>query len=509
MQSQNHVLVAAGSLLPTTTIIIIITSSACSIHHHPKSSYRLFLSLCFSLLTVRAVRYYFLPSPPSSETRHHKATNICNTIKDAFSTPLSHLDRNMIRITLVVGAGKLSRSKYDDRAMISVTSTLKQLGYVEDRGASCVIECGGCYKTQHDTGKNLFTVVVFPRLAGRHSNSGGGGGGGGGAQASSPSSEYPIPIPLAEGTPVHTILLASEETFGKMVPSICPSWSEKKMCSEVLNLAIETVQAMDAKLISGAPLTDDENSYYDAVGGAASIGTKVECLRKIMQEQVEGGLLTRHELERLLMQVEEKIDILDSDIDRATQDAREKEAVRLTAQKERAEDRRRMLGGHKPRPPHPLKHEARIAKLRNALAPLLKLEQITKGRLLTIQETRELAAKDDMLGEISELEESSRGMFEEDDAFEVRLMANRGKRQSSAAGGSSAAKAAAPGGGGKKPAGTTGGSRSANAAWLAPGGLAAKQTALGKKAASANKSKPKTPGGVFAAMMIDSDSDGD
>jgi hypothetical protein len=39
--------------------------------------------------------------------------------------------------------------------------------------------------------------------------------------------------------------------------------------------------------------------------------------------------------------------------------------------------------------------------------------------------------------------------------------------------------------------------------------LAAKQTALGKKAASANKSKPKTPGGVFAAMMIDSDSDGD
>jgi hypothetical protein len=414
----------------------------------------------------------------------------------------------MIRITLVVGAGKLSRSKYDDRAMISVTSTLKQLGYVEDRGASCVIECGGCYKTQHDTGKNLFTVVVFPRLEGRHSNSGGGGGGGG-AQASSPSSEYPIPIPLAEGTPVHTILLASEEAFGKMVPSMCPSWSEKKMCSEVLNLAIETVQAMDAKLISGAPLTDDENSYYDAVGGAASIGTKVECLRKIMQEQVEGGLLTRHELERLLMQVEEKIDILDSDIDRATQDAREKEAVRLTAQKERAEDRRRMLGGHKPRPPHPLKHEARIAKLRNALAPLLKLEQITKGRLLTIQETRELAAKDDMLGEISELEESSRGMFEEDDAFEVRLMANRGKRQSSAAGGSSAAKAAAPGGRGKKPAGTTGGSRSANAAWLAPGGLAAKQTALGKKAASANKSKPKTPGGVFAAMMIDSDSDGD
>jgi hypothetical protein len=294
-----------------------------------------------------------------------------------------------------------------------------------------------------------------------------------------------------------------------MVPSMCPSWSEKKMCSEVLNLAIETVQAMDAKLISGAPLTDDENSYYDAVGGAASMNTKVECLRKLMMEQVEGGLLTRHELERLLRQVEEKIDILDSDIDDAMRDGQEEKAAGLTAQREKAEDRKRMLGGHKPRPPHPLKHEARIAKLRNALAPLLKLEQITKGRLLSIQETRELAAKDDILEEISELEGSSRGMFEEDDAFEVRLMANRSKKQSSAAG--TPAKAA-PGGRGKKP-GTTGGSRSATnsgggAAWLTPGGLAARQTALGKKAA-ASKSKPKSGGGVFAAMMIDSDSDGD
>jgi hypothetical protein len=304
---------------------------------------------------------------------------------------------------------------------------------------------------------------------------------------------------------VHAILLASEETFGRMVPSMCPSWSEKKMCTEVLNLAIETVQAMDAKLISGAPLTDDENSFYDAVGGAASIGTKVECLRKLMQGQVEGGLLTRHELERLLLQVEEKIDILDSDIDRAMQDAREKKAVKLTAQKEKAEDRKRMLGAHKPRPPHPLKHEARITKLRETLAPLLKLEQTTRGKLLSIQETRELAAKDDILEEISELEGASRGMFEEDDAFEVRLRANRGKRQSSATG-------APAKGRGKKP-GTTG-SRSATnsigggAAWLAPGGLAARQTALGKKA-PASKSKPTSGGGVFAAMMIDSDSDGD
>jgi hypothetical protein len=40
-------------------------------------------------------------------------------------------------------------------------------------------------------------------------------------------------------------------------------------------------------------------------------------------------------------------------------------------------------------------------------------------------------------------------------------------------------------------------------AWLTPG------NAPGKKVAVASKSKPKTNGGVFAAMMIDSDSDSD
>ena len=64
----------------------------------------------------------------------------------------------------MVGGGKLSRQKYDDKAMQAVTSTLKQLDFVEDRGASCIIECGGCYKTQHDTAKNIMTVVVFPKI---------------------------------------------------------------------------------------------------------------------------------------------------------------------------------------------------------------------------------------------------------------------------------------------------------------------------------------------------------
>lgn len=142
----------------------------------------------------------------------HDAANIRNTIRDAFSKPF--LLEQMIRITFVVGAGKLSRQKYDEKAMLILTQTLKQEGYVEDRGASCVNECGGCYKTQHDTGKNLFTVVVFPRMVGQDNGQVWDGGGG------AALSEIPIPL--------HTILLASEDSFRKMAPSLCPSWSERR-----------------------------------------------------------------------------------------------------------------------------------------------------------------------------------------------------------------------------------------------------------------------------------------
>ena len=64
----------------------------------------------------------------------------------------------MIQITFITGAGKLRQSEYDDKAMLTLTLPLRQFDYMEDQGASCVNECGGLYKTQHDTSKNLLTA---------------------------------------------------------------------------------------------------------------------------------------------------------------------------------------------------------------------------------------------------------------------------------------------------------------------------------------------------------------
>jgi len=361
---------------------------------------------------------------------------------------------------------------------------------------NCETRIPGCYKSQHDTGKNIFTIVVFPKLVDQASPQDVAGGGGGEV-----SYEYPIPIPLSEGTPVQKILLASEDTFQKMAPSMCPTWSEKKMSSEVLKLAVETLQSMDNKMMKGTPLSDIENAFYDETGGVSAIGNKAECLKKLMHQQVEDGKLMQHEIDRLLSQVEEKISNFDIDIDTALNRSQEKKVAKLKAQREKAVARKQMLQGHSALPPPKLKHEAQILKLSKELQPLLKLESSTKGRLLSMKETKQLATKDELQEEISELEEASRGWFEDPDDFEVRLQASRKK---TAVASKSVAKKK-PSGGGKKP-----GTGSRSTAWLTPGsgGVAAKQAAAGKKALAAKKAKPKG-GGVFAAMMMDSDSDSD
>ena len=149
-----------------------------------------------------------------------------------------------------------------------------------------------------------------------------------------------------------------------------------------------------------------------------------------------------------------------------------------------------------------LEKEAQITKLNKQLKPLLKLEQSSKGRLLRMKESKELGIMEDILEEISELEEASCGWFEDGEAFHVRLEASRKKNAAVA---SNSTKAASSGKG-KKP-GT--GSRSANTTFVTPGGLAAKQTALGKKAAAKKKSKARSNGGSAFAAMMDSDSDSD
>jgi hypothetical protein len=70
----------------------------------------------------------------------------------------------MISIKFVVGGGKLVRAKYNEDLTRWMKDALKSVGYTEDKSAAETYDSQGYYKQQHDTGKNLIFMTVFPRV---------------------------------------------------------------------------------------------------------------------------------------------------------------------------------------------------------------------------------------------------------------------------------------------------------------------------------------------------------
>jgi len=321
-------------------------------------------------------------------------TTITNTIQSAFQEPFDHANfekepGGMIRLTFVTGAGKQARAKYDDGAALAVTSTLTALGYVEDRGASCVLDCAGTYKQQHDTGKNLKTVVVFPKVNLNVANE----------LNTASSSAGRI---VDSNSPGYKLATAPMSIFENMVASKCPSWSEKRNCLTALEALQNFSKVLEEKLMQGTPLDESEQQFYDEV---EKLDDKVSHVKQVMHDQVDRGDLTQLEKDRLVEQVKDRITQLKTD-------------GKPTA---KATQRQSFLQEIKPVQPRPLLNAAKIVQLKRELAPLLQLEASVKGRLLTLKETQTLSQKDDILKEIATLEEASKGWFEDDETFGVRL----------------------------------------------------------------------------------------
>lgn len=409
-------------------------------------------------------------------------STVTTTIESAFSSPFPLTE--MIRITFIVGAGKLGRSRYDENTHKTVTSVLRDQGYEEDRAASCVNECAGTFKSQHDTGKNLKTIVVFPKLAAladqlndmalEHSN----------------DADQPL---LDPSTPQSMIALSSLPVFSRMLTGKCHSWSQKKSCIASLQEVKTVLEKLDAKLLGGTPLTNSEQDFYDQVT-LDSLTQKETLAKTEMQKHVEEGRITRSEKNKLQTQVQEKISNLDKSIQEANDENKPKKAEKLTAQKQKLLEREKVVGNITPVPPHPLKHEMEIRKLRKEMQPLLKLEKETKGRLLSLKETTVLSRKDEILEEIEILEYQSAGWFEDPEEFQIRVEASRAVSQQRQAKKTTTVKKTTSGSGTsfKKPTNAT--------SWVTP---AARRRTV---------PKPKGKGGgsggnMFSAMMADSDSD--
>jgi len=397
----------------------------------------------------------------------------------------------MIRITFVTGAGKLARQKYDENAARTVTSALRSLGYEEDRAASCVVECAGTFKSQHDTGKNLKTIVVFPNIEnkGMEEDNGALQSGMDKMNIGSNSSSK-----LPNGSAEHMCAVSSMQVFTKMLSSKCPSWAQKKGCLAAINSVLELVQSFENELSRGQPLSDQDQDLFDSIS-VDLLSQKETLVKNEMQQQVEDGKLIKSEKEMLLAQVTAKLAKVEEESKNAKKENKPKKLEKLKPVIERLQTRQKKLEDIVPQPPHRLRHEADIVKLRVEMQPLLKLENETKGRLLSMKETKTLSRKADIMAEIEEFEQKSRGWFESDEAFAARVEANR---KSSA----SAAKQKTV----KKKTTTSSNSnivfKKSTTAWVTPG-------MAKKKKAPVKTKKTGGSGGVFAAMMMDSDSDSD
>lgn len=327
-------------------------------------------------------------------------SSIESVISHAFDQPFP----KMIRVTLVVGAGKQARQKYDAQALKVVTSKLQSLGFVEDRGASCVPECAGMYKLQHDTGKNLKTVVVFPKLQLQTvidptrtdivSN------------AQTTSSATNGESLLVHGSLESKIAVVSFNVFSNMVQSQCPTWSQKKALLNLIDDSIlSKVNECDRLLVTGQLLSPAQQSFYDS---CREITDKRDYLHEQLQAHVDRGDLTKVELDHLKHLNDQKMDEL-------------QKAGQSTL---KAQERHDKLHSIQPVDPPKLKHHAELGKLWKQLAPLQHLDE-TSNRLLSVQDTKLMGKKLELLQQIQDLENASRGWLEDDHDFEARVQTSR------------------------------------------------------------------------------------
>ena len=193
-------------------------------------------------------------------------------ITDAFSTPFSDRDE-MVRVTFVVGAGKANRQKYDASLQKWIVAALKAIDYEDNKSASCDFDSAGSFKTQHDTGRNLIFVHVFPRCVKK-------------VVDASNDDEATADEP-ARLSREHLLVAAEMKTFERTVAKRCPTWSCKKRLQEKLREVRAQFTTIDAKLMNREALDEAEQALYE-LGSGDDLDGKLKFLQKSLMEMVQG-----------------------------------------------------------------------------------------------------------------------------------------------------------------------------------------------------------------------------
>lgn len=349
-------------------------------------------------------------------------------VQGAFSEPLPL--SNMVKLSFVVGGGKLVRQKYtDDLPKIFMSSLAAKGGYQDDNSASLEASSGGKFKFQHDTEKNLKFVHVFPRISPPAQT------GAGGAEGEEDEEED---VPQ---TPEDILLTCNMEYFKDLVARQLETYGQKKRLQHLLKARISKLEEIEAKMTRLQQLTAEEQTLFDGVG-VEDIKEKSKVLSGELKGMVDAGRLTSAEKSGLLEQLDSQLAAVEAEINKAEADGKQKKAQALQQQVEAIRGTQTAVKGCSALSLPPLKHSQNIKKYYGKIAELNRIEKASKGHY-TVEELRRIGEKPEIEEAIEELQTRSRGWLEADEIFEERVKACKGSA-------SAAAKKAPPppGGGG-------------------------------------------------------------
>lgn len=324
-------------------------------------------------------------------------------VKVAFSEPLPL--SIMVRLSFVVGGGKLCRQKYRDDLPKDLCAALSAVGFEENKAASCELSAGGSYKFQHDTSKNLKFVHVFPHVTpqlGEGQDAEDARGEGGGEERLDPLDVLAHCDDLDE--------------FRRLVSTHVLGYAPKKRVLDALRERLTRLDSVEAKLIARETLDATEQALYDSLS-IDGLKEKVGVLGGELQAVIEAGNLTAEERTQVVQMLDSKLAGLDADVAKA--EAKEKLRVKLEEQREKVRATRKAVFNAEAVLPPPLRHAEEIRRLRSKLSQLQRLEKVS-GQF-TLDDLKRLAEKPELEEAIAILENRSRIWLETDEEFQHRL----------------------------------------------------------------------------------------
>jgi len=262
------------------------------------------------------------------------------------------------------------------------------------------------YKLQHDTSQNLKYFFVFPKVAALE--------GKGKETLSSSSASVDTRPSLDTTSKEYLVVTADVSTFQEMVSRKVISWSQKKKLLELLKEKAEEFIQISNKAITGK-LDPIEEEISNSNSGCDE--EKIAWLQSEIKGMVEKGQLTQKEKAEVLSNITNNLKAAKEEIEVAKKENKTKLVEKLTAKEQNLLARKKAIEEITPIIRR-LVHGDMIQKCWARLFPLQHLEEKERNTKLTLKDLEAITEKSDIEDQITQMQNASRGWFEEEAVFE-------------------------------------------------------------------------------------------